>query len=108
QITGTTSSSTQPYPIQEISSGTQVKHTNTSTLSSIPAIPPATNTMTVTETASAASLPSTGGTVTYTVKLHSTSSTTTGVDEVVDTLPANATYQAGTAKLDGTTIADPT
>jgi len=108
QITGTTATATQPYPIQEISSGTQVKHTNTSSLASIPQIQPASNTMTLSQTASTAALPSSGGSVTYTVKLHSTSSASTAVDEVVDTLPANAVYTAGTAKLDGTTIADPT
>ncbi|HEX5145576.1 MAG TPA: hypothetical protein VFV85_01030, partial [Conexibacter sp.] len=108
QITGTTSTATTPYPIQEITSGTQVKHTSTGSLAVIPAIQPAANTLTVTGTGSTASLPSTGGTVTYTVTLHSTSSTSTSVDEIVDTLPANATYQAGTAKLDGSTVADPT
>jgi uncharacterized repeat protein (TIGR01451 family) len=107
-ITGTTSAATTPYPIQEITSGTQVKHTSTSSLSVIPAIQPAANTLTVSGTGSTASLPSTGGTVTYTVKLHSTSSTSTSVDEVVDTLPANATYQPGTATVDGSTAADPT
>ena len=107
-ITGTTATATTPYPIQEITSGTQVKHTSTSSLSVIPAIQPAANTLTVSGTGSTASLPSTGGAVTYTVKLHSTSSTSTSVDEVVDTLPANATYQAGTAKVDGSTVADPT
>jgi uncharacterized repeat protein (TIGR01451 family) len=108
QITGTTASATTAYPIQQITSGTKVKHTSTGSLAAIPAIQPATNTLTVSGTASTASLPSTGGTVTYTVKLHSTSSTSTAVDEVVDTLPANATFQTGTAKLDGSTIADPT
>jgi outer membrane protein OmpA-like peptidoglycan-associated protein len=108
QITGTTAAATTPYPIQEISSGTQVKHTNTSSLSAIPAIQPASNTMTVSGTGSPSSLPSTGGTVTYTVKLHSTTSTSTSVDEVVDTLPASVAYQAGTAKVDGSTVADPT
>ncbi len=108
QITGTTSAATTPYPIQEISSGTQVKHTNTSSLSSIPAIQPASNTMSLSQTASASTLPSTGGTVTYTVQLHSTSAIQTSVDEIVDTLPAGTTYQAGTAKLDGASIADPT
>jgi len=108
QITGTTASATTAYPIQEISSGQQVKHTSTGSLSVIPAIQPASNTLTVTGTGSPSSLPSTGGTVTYTVKLHSTSSASTSVDEVVDTLPANATFQAGTAKLDGVTVADPT
>jgi outer membrane protein OmpA-like peptidoglycan-associated protein len=108
QITGTTSTATTTYPIQEITSGTQVKHTSTGSLAAIPAIQPAANTLTVSGTGSTAALPSTGGAVTYTVKLHSTSSTSTSVDEVVDTLPVNATYQAGTAKLDGSPVADPT
>jgi uncharacterized repeat protein (TIGR01451 family) len=108
QITGTTASATTPYPIQEISSGTQVKHTSTGSLSAIPAIQPASNTLTVSGTGSPSSLPSAGGTVTYTVKLHSTSPTSTSVDEVVDTLPANTVFQGGTAKVDGVTVADPT
>jgi uncharacterized repeat protein (TIGR01451 family) len=108
QITGTTASATTAYPIQQITSGAKVKHTSTGSLAAIPAIQPAANTLTVSETGSPSSLPSTGGTVTYTVKLHSTSATSTSVDEVVDTLPANVTFQAGTAKLDGSTIADPT
>ncbi|HET8528919.1 MAG TPA: hypothetical protein VFL60_08410 [Gaiellaceae bacterium] len=109
RITGTTGSATTPYPVQEISSGTQVKHTDPSSLASaIPAIQPPANTLTLTQSASAGSLPSSGGNVTYTATLHSSSSAAANVDEIVSTLPANGSYVTGSARLDGSAIGDPT
>ncbi|MEP6813026.1 MAG: hypothetical protein ABI990_08560, partial [Actinomycetota bacterium] len=109
RITGTTSTSTSAYPIQQISSGTQVKHTDPGSFAaSIPAIPPATNPLTLAQTASTASLAAGGGNVDYTLTLASSSTTSSTVDQLVDTMPAGATYVAGSAKLNGATIADPT
>jgi outer membrane protein OmpA-like peptidoglycan-associated protein len=109
QITGTTSSATAAYPIQEITSGTQVKHTNVSSLSGvIPAIQPASNPLTLTQSASPPTLPSTGGPATFTATLQSTSATASSIDEIVDTIPIGASYVTGSAKLNGAPIGDPT
>jgi outer membrane protein OmpA-like peptidoglycan-associated protein len=109
RITGTTSTSTSAYPIQEISSGTQVKHTDPGSFAaSIPAIPPATNPLTLTQTASTATLPASGGTVDYTLTLASSSTTSSTVDQLLDTMPAGASYVAGSAKLNGSAAVDPT
>ena len=105
--TGSTSSSTQLFPIQQIASGTQVKHTNLADLEAIPMISPVENPLRVSLTPSSTSLPSTGGTVTYTATLTSTSAVTSQVDELVFTLPEGATYSPGSATLGAQPTTEP-
>lgn len=74
RIVGTTSSNINPSPVQNISSGTQTKHTDLSNFTTaIQPIQPPDNTTTLTKTASPASIEKqAGGTVTYSVKATNT------------------------------------
>ncbi|HEU5006192.1 MAG TPA: Ig-like domain-containing protein [Jatrophihabitantaceae bacterium] len=104
QATGFTATNSTLLPAEQISSGTQVKHTG-SYPSSIPAIAPATNDLAVTLGASPTHLPSNGGTVTYTAALAGT--TGASLDSLELTAPPGASVVAGSAKFDGTTLPDP-
>lgn len=100
-------------PIAEISSGAQIKHTNTSNFGTFPTLSPATNNLTISsKTASPTSLSSaTGGTTTYTVSVNNAHATIDAeLYDIVDTLPgspANAIFQTGTVTFAGAAIADP-
>lgn len=104
QATGFTATNSTLLPAEQISSGTQMKHTG-SYPSSIPAIAPATNDLAVTLGASPTHLPSSGGTVTYTAALAGT--TGASLDSLNLTAPAGASVVPGSAKFDGTTLPDP-
>jgi uncharacterized repeat protein (TIGR01451 family) len=107
-VVGTTATSTSVSPMTHISSGTQVKHTSTNNFTSLPAIPAVTNRTTLSLSASPPSLPSTGGTVTYTVTLTNTGSLPARLDDLIVTLPAGVTYVPGSSTYGGTPVADPT
>ncbi|HVU72047.1 MAG TPA: OmpA family protein [Mycobacteriales bacterium] len=108
-ITGTTGgAATTPWPVQQISSGTQVKHTDTSAFgSTIPAIPAPTNPLTVQVSGDPTVLAASGGTSDVTLTLASSSAITSSIDSLVATLPAGASYVTGSALLNGVSIADP-
>ena len=106
---GPTSTPTAVSPVAYISSGTQTKHTGTSGYSSFSPINPTSNTTSLSKLVSAASWP-TGGVPTYTLRLANTGSSTTTLDNLVDTLPnspANVTYVAGSSTYAGSPIGDP-
>jgi uncharacterized repeat protein (TIGR01451 family) len=108
---GTTTTPTKISPVKYLSSGTQIKHNDTSVNASLPALQPTANTITFSsKTTSPTALP-TGGTVDYTVVLTNTSTNSSVVlDDIVDTLPSTpgiAKYVAGTAKFNGVAIPDP-
>lgn len=105
---GTTTGSYAVAPIGWISSGTQIKHTGSSSATSFLVSP--TNTTTLAKTVSPASLLSTGGTVTYTVTLTNTSTVPVRLDKLVDVLPtspAASTYVANSAKYNAVSIENP-
>jgi uncharacterized repeat protein (TIGR01451 family) len=106
KIVGPTSSSIAVSPIQEISSGTQTKHTSNTGTSSVA---PTLNTTTLAKQASPTTIPAgVATTVTYTVTATNTSSTDDAfLDDFTDTLPADATYIAGTSTFNASTIPDP-
>ncbi|MFZ9042786.1 MAG: beta strand repeat-containing protein, partial [Ilumatobacteraceae bacterium] len=94
-------------PVQYIASGTQVKHTDPSGSSGVtlPAISNEAD-LSLAKTADVESFPPvegvvTGGRVTYTVSVVNAGSATGSVDSVVDTLPAGATFVAGSATVAG-------
>lgn len=108
-ITGTTSTSTQVYPVQQIASGTQIKHTDTSSYSTlIPAIQPATNPLSVSLAASPTTLPAAGGTSHLTETLSSTATEFSTVDTLNAQLPSGVSYVAGSATVNGVAVANPT
>jgi outer membrane protein OmpA-like peptidoglycan-associated protein len=107
--------STPMKPVAQISSGTQIKHTDvgdiaTTTANSINTTVSPIN-LTVTKTAALSGLTETVSSVVYsrinyTVTLTSSSGTVT-VDEVVDTPGAGFLFKTGSAQRAGTAIADP-
>jgi uncharacterized repeat protein (TIGR01451 family)/fimbrial isopeptide formation D2 family protein len=105
---GATTAPTSVTPVTQISSGTQIKHNDTSG-SSLLAIQPTTNKVTLTKSVSSPTLPI-GGTVTYTVTLNNTGAVATTIDDIIDILPSspgNATYVSGSAKFNNSTISNP-
>ena len=99
--------STSVTPVTQISSGTQIKHNDTGT--SLLAILPSTNKVTLTKSVSSTALP-VGGTVTYTITLNNTGAVATTLDDIIDILPSsptNASYISGSAKFNSSTISNP-
>ncbi|HXS78019.1 MAG TPA: FG-GAP-like repeat-containing protein [Terracidiphilus sp.] len=105
-VGGMTAVSTPVSPVAFISSGTQIKHTDTSGYASLPPIPPTSNTTTIQKLASVSVLPN-GGPVTYTLQAQNAGSAAVTLDSFVDTLPAGVSYVPGTSTLNGSSIADP-
>ena len=109
-IVGTTSVNTAMTPIQEIASGTQIKHTDMSaaTYSAILPIQPISNTTTLAKTVNPTAITTPGATVTYTVTATNSSGTQSAtLDDFTDTPGVGGTYVAGTSKYNGVAIADP-
>ncbi len=104
---GTTTSPTSVSPVNYISSGTQIKHTDTGSFTALEPILPAENTTVLTKVATPSILPASGGQISYTVTVSNTGPIQVTLDDFVDTLPGSATYLAGSARYDGVPIADP-
>lgn len=87
RVTGTTASSVTPSPVQNISSGTQTKHTDLSNFSTaIQPIQPPSNTTVLTKTATPELVERTaGGTVTYEVDITNSGSLARTVTDGVTT-----------------------
>jgi fimbrial isopeptide formation D2 family protein/uncharacterized repeat protein (TIGR01451 family) len=98
-------------PIQDISSGTQIKHTDMSswTTTTVQPITPPLNTTVLSKSADPTLIKTnTPTTVTYTVTATNSSTTqAVSLDDFTDTLPPDATYQPGTSTFKGAPIADP-
>jgi uncharacterized repeat protein (TIGR01451 family) len=105
--TGTTASSTPLHPLQNIASGTQVKHTSTSSYASLAPIQPASNTTTLSVAASPTTLPVSGGTAAHTVTVTNTGATAVALDDLSDRIPAGTSYVAGTSRFNGAAVAEP-
>jgi uncharacterized repeat protein (TIGR01451 family) len=109
RVEGTTTTSTPVSPEAYISSGNQIKHTDPSSIVSLPPIPPTTNATTLAKSATPTVF-SGAGTVTYTLTLTNSSAVEVSLDSFVDTLPsspANVTYVAGSSTYNGAPISDP-
>lgn len=105
---GPADSASAVQPVQYIASGTQVKHTDIagSVSGVLPQVSREGNVQ-VAKTASSEVLPSTGGSVTYTVTATNFGAAAATIDRLVDTLPSGSTYTAGTSTLGGRTSSDP-
>jgi uncharacterized repeat protein (TIGR01451 family) len=106
----TTAAPTQVSPVGYISSGTQVKHTDTGNFGSFaPINPPVNTTVLGSKTANPSALAN-AGTVTYTLHFTNSGANDATLDRIVDTLPSSPgspTYVAGTSKFNGAAFADP-
>lgn len=104
-----TTGPTAVSPVNYISSGTQVKHTDTSGYASLSPVQQITNTTVITKLVNTAVVYNTT-VVTYTARLTNSGSTEVQIDQVVDTLPtspAAVTYVAGSSAYNGAAIPDP-
>jgi uncharacterized repeat protein (TIGR01451 family) len=104
-----TSGPTAVSPVNYISSGTQVKHTDTSGYASLSPVQQITNTTVITKLVNAAVVYN-ATVVTYTARIANSGSTEVQIDQVVDTLPtspAAVTYVAGSSAYNGASIPDP-
>ncbi len=108
-----TSSNSSIYPVSYISSGTQIKHTDTGNLAALGSIQPVTNQVILgTSTASPGQSPSClgggGGTSVVSVNITNNGSNAVTLDDIVVTLPtspATVTLDAGyTETFDGTAL----
>jgi CshA-type fibril repeat protein len=107
RVVGPTTTTTPLVPVQNIASGTQVKHTDPSSLGSLAPIPPVTSSATVTVGAPSAGPYTAGQTVPLTATTTNTGSGALALDEIVATLPPGWSYKPGTATIAGTPVADP-
>lgn len=104
QATGFTATASTLLPVEQIGSGSQMKHTG-SYPGTIPPIEPASNDLALTATAAPARLPIEGGTSTYTATIAGT--TGASLDALVVSVPSGATVVPGSGTFDGTTLPDP-
>lgn len=104
QAIGFTDGPTAVLPVQEISSGTQVKHTGAYPIE-LPAIEAPTNSVYLDLSAAPTQLDPTGGQVSYTGTVHGTEGIS--LDSFTVTPPPGATFVTGSANLDGVSMPDP-
>lgn len=107
RVVGPTSSATPLVPVQNIASGTQVKHTDPGTLSSLAPIPQVTSTTSAAVSTGASGPFAPGSTVPLQVTFTNTGAHPVSVDEVVFRVPSSWTALPGSADQDGTPLADP-
>jgi len=110
RIAGVTTQPAQFFPVQYISSGSQIKHTSNVNRTTFGPVSPSDNYLTLEKTV-APSILAAADTVTYAVTLRNASGTIDAtVDEIRDDLPATplpATYVPGSAVYGGVGIGDP-
>lgn len=110
KIVGSTAAAISLSPIAQISSGTQIKHTD---MTSIPSSSLTTNSVTISATVSksvaTATTQTSGKTnINYTLTLaNQNASNSVTFDEVIDTPDSGLTYVAGTVRLAGAATAEP-
>jgi CshA-type fibril repeat protein len=107
RVVGPTTTTTPLVPVQNIASGTQVKHTDPGTLGSLAPVPPVTSDATIAVDAPSAGPYSSGQTVPLSATVTNAGSGSIAVDELVATLPPGWAYKPSSAKIGGTTIPDP-
>ncbi len=108
-VNGVSAVTTPISPVAFISSGTQIKHTDTSGYASLNPIPPTSNTLVLSKLVNTSVLPN-GGVVTYTLRATNSGSASVLLDDFVDTLPtspASPTYVSGSSSVGGSAVAGP-
>jgi hypothetical protein len=107
RVVGPTSTATPIIPVQNIASGTQVKHTDPGTVGALAPIPVVTSTVTMGLAAGTGGPYAPGEHVGLTARAVNTGSRPVGLDEVVVRLPAGWSYRAGTATIANAPVPDP-
>ena len=112
RVTAFTFTSTTITPAAYIASGAQIKHVDPASfgVAQFPVLRPD-NFLTMSKFVSAATLPNSGGQVTYTLRIfNNSSSETLSLDQIQDTLPtapAAVTYVSGSSAFNGVAIGNP-
>ena len=101
-----TTAPTDVSPIGYITSGANVKHTDTTSFGSITPLTAPTNQVILTNLLVSTNLLY-GGTVTYTVQFSNLGTNASQLDEIVNSLPSSFTYVAGSSTFNGAAISDP-
>jgi uncharacterized repeat protein (TIGR01451 family) len=107
--TGSTVAPTTVSPVNQISSGTQVKHNDTGSFASLAPIQPTINNVTLSKSVNTPTM-ATGGVATYTITLKNPGTIPVTLDDIVDQLPISpgaASYITNSAKFNGSAIANP-
>ena len=99
-----TATSTSLNPISYIGSGTQVKHTDTGTWATLPAISPVVNNLRVALSAGAIS----NNVSTITLTVQNTGTVAATLDHLVADLTSGLSYVSGSSTLDGVAYSNPT
>jgi CshA-type fibril repeat protein len=107
RVVGPTTSATPIVPVQNIASGTQVKHTDPGSFGSLAPIPLVTSATTVSVAAGGTAPYAAGATVPLTVAVANAGTGSISLDEVRATLPAGWAPTPGSWKRDAVAIADP-
>jgi outer membrane protein OmpA-like peptidoglycan-associated protein len=101
---GFTAGATTVQPVQEISSGSQVKHTGSYPVT-LPSVASPSNTVYLDLSATPTKMNVGGGQAAYTATIHGPAEV--NLDSFVLTPPAGASFVSGSAAFDGANIADP-
>ncbi len=109
---GSTTAPTSVSPVSHISSGTQVKHTDTSssTYTALQPLSPTSNTLSVQTSSSPGSLGGSGGTSTITVTISNSGGESASLDQIAAALPASPgtpVYVPGSTTFNGVGQSDP-
>lgn len=109
RIVGTSPTPASVVPIAQISSGTQIKHTDLASISSttLSTNTPAVDVAVTKSTASTVTIADGRTTFSYTVTLTNSGAAVT-LDSLTDTRSAGLDFTSGSASFAGSTIADPT
>jgi len=107
RVVGATSSPTPVVPVQNIASGTQVKHTDPDSLASLSPIPPVTSDATMAVSVGTAGPYTSGSTVPLSATITNDAPSPITVDEVVLRLPDTWSAVPGSAAVGGAAVADP-
>jgi CshA-type fibril repeat protein len=107
RVVGTTSGPTPVVPVQNIASGTQVKHTDPGSLGTLAPIPKVTSNATMSVRADVRGPITSGNVVPLQATLANAGSGAITVDEVILQLPPTWTATAGSATRDGAPLDDP-
>jgi hypothetical protein len=113
RIKGNPSSETKIYPANYISSGNEVKHTDTSNYSALPSIPSPTNKVRFSSfisTPDSSTCLTGGGTSTLTLTIENGGSVPTRLDNIIVSLPTSPaipTYVSGSGEYAGVALRDP-
>jgi len=107
RVVGPTSAPTPIVPVQNIASGTQVKHTDPGSFATLAPIPVVTSTATIAVAAGGTAPYPSGTRVPLSATITNTGSSPVSLDEVTLRLPATWTAATGSWTRDGAALAEP-